>query len=84
MCVRNLEAQYGYDCICQWPTEADSNVYGEGAGKKPLGTAGLKWEAGCKAMEFRNTESNFKGIKIVDLHMYYYILHTRNGSRDLI
>ena len=56
----NLESTYGYDCVCQWPTAPDPEVYGEG--KKPEGLAGLEWEAGCKAVEFRNVDSSFKGL----------------------
>ena len=61
-CVINLESTYGYDCVCQWPTAADPEVYGPG--KKPVGLAGLEWENGCKAVEFRNVDSSFKGTSL--------------------
>ena len=54
-----MDSKYGYDCECQWPTAADASQYGPG--KKDIGLAGLKFENGCKAVEFRNTDSSFKG-----------------------
>ena len=72
VCVRNLESAFGYDCICQWPTTADPNVYGEG--KKPIGLAGLDFENGCKAVDFRNVDGNFKGTFIVDHSIWWMVL----------
>ena len=60
VCHRNLESVYGYDCVCQWPTVADPNVYGENKSKS-IGAAGYSWEEGCVAPDFRNTASNFIG-----------------------
>ena len=53
VCKRNMDSVFGYDCICAWPTAPDADVYGPG--KKDPGLAGLNFENGCKAPDFRTS-----------------------------
>ena len=69
-CVRNLGSPFGYDCVCQWPTSPDPAEYGPG--KKATGLAGLEWEQGCKAADFRNVDTDFKGEINLDKICWYW------------
>ncbi|CBY31517.1 unnamed protein product [Oikopleura dioica] len=57
-CRINSEAEFGYDCICQWPTVPDTTRFGEGL--LPLGQAGYGKNDGCVAVDQRNVAPEYK------------------------
>jgi len=58
-CVLNPTSEFGYDCVCNWPTAPDASRFGE-APKLPVGSAGYGDNNGCIIPDPRNVNSDYK------------------------